>query len=263
MNTALFRQAAHKTTVPVAAATMAILCLMGATASPDPVWAQAVGSGVRSTGNQPAKPPTLAPSAPSTRGGLGAGERLMTREELRQCLARSDALVAERDDLERVGNALTQQRKELEAAAEKLKTEKVALMAESEQRQNAFKQRSDQLSARVMAFREQMTAASSGIGPRPTRAQTAKMEAEREALDAEIKALNSERDALVNDLEQKLKDYNDRVSDRDALAQAWTSAAKVKMERNQRFDGDGDTWRRECGNRPYREEDERAIRAGK
>ena len=80
---------------------------------------------------------------------------------------------------------------------------------------------------------------------------------------AEIKALNAERDALVNDLEQKLKDYNDRVSDRDALAQAWTSAAKVKMERNQRFDGDGDTWRRECGNRPYREEDERAIRAGK
>lgn len=187
----------------------------------------------------------------------------MTREELRACLSRSDELVNRRQDIERDDAAIDQQRKALAEEAEALKAEQSALRAESEQKQAEFKDRSDKLSARITEFRERNSEDKRGQGRVQSRSQLADIERERLKLDSEVKALNADRDVLVQDLTQRTAAFNAKITERDGRATAWNERSRAQRERVMAHETEADTWRRECGNRPYREDDEKAIRAGR
>lgn len=216
----------------------------------------------------PSKPSAAAAnaSAKSTLGGgdaVKSGERVMTREELRACLNRSDELVSRRQEIERDDASIEQQRRVLADEAEVLKIEQGVLRTDSEQQQAAFKDRADKLTARVKEFRDRTSEDKRGQGRVQSRSELAEIERERVKLDADIKALNADRDALIKDLEQRTADFNAKITDRDGRATAWNDRMRAQRARMNAHESDADTWRRECGNRPYREDDEKAIRAGK
>ena len=201
--------------------------------------------------------------AATPQGGLASGERLMTRDELRVCLKRSDDLVARRDELERIEPTFESERKILEVEGEGLSKEKETLRQYTEQRQNEFKARADALTTRVNTFRERTAADGSGRGRVQSRSELAEIERERVSLETDIKALNADRDVLIKDLEKRTQEYNLRVEGRDGRAAAWREKVRQHKEAVTRHESEGDLWRKECGNRPYREDDERAIRSGK
>ena len=215
----------------------------------------------------PAKPSAAAAAnAKSTLGGgeaVRSGERVMTREELRACLNRSDELVNRRQEIERDDALIEQQRKVLSDEAEALKAEQSALRAEGERQQAAFKERADRLTAQVNEFRDRTSEDKRGQGRVQSRSQLAEIERERVKLDTDIKALNADRDVLVKELEERSAAFTAKLASRDERASAYNERIRAQRARVTAHESDADTWRRECGNRPYREDDEKAIRAGK
>ena len=230
--------------------------------SSDKPAAKAPASGSKST----AKSTSAAPSGNTTAakdGRTSSGERLMTRDELRVCLSRSDALVAKRQSIEREDAALLEERKVLDAQAEDLRRGHDLIRSESEQKQVAFKQRTDQMMARITAFREKTAEDKTGRGRVQSRSELDALERERLQLDADIKTLNVDRDALVQELEQKTQSHNAKVAARDQGIAAFNERHRQYKAIVDKHDAEGEAWRRECGDRPYREDDEKAIRAGK
>lgn len=235
--------------------------------------AQAQSSGTASekpSVKQASSTSKAAPKSSATSAGERAkesktsgGERLMTRDELRVCLSRSDELVARRQQIEREDAALLAERKVLDALADELRRNHEVIRAESEQKQAAFKARADQLTARVTAFRDKTAEDKSGRGRVQSRSELEALERERVQLDTDIKALNADRDVLIKELEARTDGHNVKVTERDQKIAVFTERHRVYKSFVEKHEAEGETWRRECGDRPYREDDEKAIRAGK
>ena len=86
---------------------------------------------------------------------------------------------------------------------------------------------------------------------------------ENEALVKRQTELQAERTALTTRSEQVVKDFNARATALDQRVASWN-------ERNNKMNRDGEaltiereTWVAECGDRRYREDDEKAILSGK
>lgn len=227
---------------------------------------------------KPAAPATKAPAktgAPAAadrakEGRTASGEKLMTRDELRVCLGRSDELVARRQQLEKEDAALVDERKVLDGSADELRRAHEMIRTDSEQKQAAFKARADELTARVNAFRARTAGDPEASSRMQSRSQLEakererlQMEKERVQLDEDIKTLNADRDVLIRELEQRTQAHNLRVTERDQKIAAFTERHRLYKASVEKHEDEAGVWRRECGDRPYREDDERAIRAGK
>ena len=230
------------------------------------LWAQP-GAAQTAPPAKPATPPQIivpaaAPKAgPRTLGGKAPVGKLLTRDELRSCLKRLEGVNLATKDLEGRRVALDKEKDDLARSGEALKTEradvdtKLAAVRDWETRMRAH-------GVEIEAFNKRLTDAQSA--PVNQREALGKeLEAERERLNKSRVPLADEEARLVPAYQNAVKGYNDKAQARDALVADWNGRNKVLNESAAKADDERSAWLVECANRPYREDDEIAIKQGR
>lgn len=167
-------------------------------------------------------------------------DKLMTRDELRACLARRDdhteraKAVAEQDKQLNAERAdLLKQRDVIKAEQDGVTAAEAALKAESEELKKRFEELKDLLPK--MNKKEQADA-------------RADYEGKAAKVNAQIEPHNTRKRALVaaaQAFEQRADAFNKRKDELSATAD--------------KLGDEQDAWRTECGNKPYDEADEKAL----
>jgi len=190
---------------------------------------------------QPKAPAKAAAKAKPEAAPAKPKPKLMTRDELRECLTRREANAAESKAIEAVD-------KDMVADADAVKADKSAFEAEQKEfveAQNVLVADNAALAKRGEELRTTMA------DMKPAKQKEVKAEYDKAAaeltarIDAHngrLKALKAREEALM----QKIEHFNER--------QAEASARVDKLGEAE------DKWRAECGNRPYDERDEEAIK---
>lgn len=195
-------------------------------------------------------------------GGTAAkGSALMTRDELRACLKEQQAQSTQVAELEK-------RRAEVAAEADAVRKQKDAVLAE----RDAFAA----MATEVQAFKEKVRAHGERVAiynqrakafkenpPRDAERERGQLEAEGEAVtqaDAAIKAEAAQWTAKVEPARAALTEHTQSQQAAAAVAiehdRAFNEAAKAQEEQLA-------AWKQRCGNRPYREADEKAVRSEK
>ena len=220
-------------------------------------WAQ-------TTPPKPAKP-AAKPAAGSTGktlgGSVSGGGKMMTRDELRTCLKRLDDLNQNAKSLEAQRPGLDSERDELKTAGEALKAERAEL-----DRQflpvNEWQAKARAHAADVETFNQRN--ASVAQAPRNEQAQlTQELKAERDRLEKVREGLAAEEAKIVPAYKALAAAHNEKVRARDARVTDWNARNAGVVEAAAKQQEVRASWLSECGNRPYLEDDEKAIRAGK
>lgn len=201
-------------------------------------------------------------STTKTLGGKAApGSKLLTRDELRACMKRLDAVNAAGKDLAQRRTTLDGEKEELLKSGETLKSAKaevetkLAAVREWEGRMRAHAAEIEAFNVKAKAVEE---------APRNQRAELSKaLEADRENLNKVRAVLTEEEGRLVPAYESGVRAYNERALARDAMVSDWNARNKALNDSGTKTENDRTDWLNECGNRPYREDDEIAIKAGK
>ena len=208
----------------------------------------------------PAKP--AAKPAGKTLGGKAAGGgKLMTRDELRTCLKRLDDVNQSAKDIEALRPQLDREREELRVSGEALKTERaevdrlLASVREWETRMRAH-------AVEIEAFNKR----SAAVQEAPRNQQEKMLEdlkGEREQLQRAREALSADEAKLVPVYQSSAKTYNERATARDAKVGEWNTRNTGAVDASVKQQEGRALWLNECANRPYQEDDEKAIKAGK
>jgi septal ring factor EnvC (AmiA/AmiB activator) len=221
----------------------------------------------------PAKPKAQAPSivmpkspAPkavtkSLGGKAAPGGKMLTRDELRTCMKRQDDVNSLGKDLQQRRAALDAEREELLKSGEALKTmkadveTKLAAVREWEGRMRAHAADIESFNRKTKAVEE---------APRNQREELSKaLEADRDNLNKVRATLTEEEARLVPVYQGAVRAYNERALARDGVVNDWNTRNKVLNDSSTKLEDDRTDWLTECANRPYREDDEIAIKAGK
>lgn len=205
--------------------------------------------------------PALKPTTKTLGGKATAGGKMLTRDELRACMKRLDGVNAAGKDLAQRRSALDGEKDELIKSGEALKAmkgeveAKLAAVREWEERMRAH-------AAEIEAFNRKAKAVEEA--PRNRREELAKaLEGEREQLSKARAVLTEEEARLVPAYESGVRAYNERALARDAVVNDWNGRNKLLNDTGTKLEADRTDWLNECANRPYREDDEVAIKAGK
>lgn len=208
----------------------------------------------------PASPPTKA-APPKTLGGKAPVGKMLTREELRVCLKRLDGVNASTKDLEQRRTALDKEKEDLVKSGEALKADradvdtKLAAVRDWEGRMRAH-------GAEIETFNQRLKAADEA--PKSKREEMSKeFDAERERLAKARVPLGEEEARLVPVYQNAVKSYNDKAAARDTVVADWNGRNKALNEQSAKQEDERSAWLAECANRPYREDDEIAIKQGK
>jgi septal ring factor EnvC (AmiA/AmiB activator) len=206
--------------------------------------------------NAPAKA-----AAPKTLGGKAPTGKLLTREELRTCLKRLEVINADTKTLEQKRDGLDREKDDLVKSGDALKTEradvdaKLAAVREWEGRVRAH-------GAEIEAFNKRTKEAEEAS--RSQREALAKeLDAERERLNKARAPISEEESRVVPSYQNAVKTYNEHAQARDGVVSDWNGRNKALNEQGLKHEESRAGWLGECANRPYREDDEIAIKAGK
>lgn len=216
---------------------------------------------------KPAKPPAPAPKAAegktlSLGGGAGSDSRILTRDELRQCIKRQETLATRRAEVEGQRDPLAKEKEALVQEQEALKAdrEKMEALRQTIKDLNA---RFTAYADRVNAFNDRSKAVQDKTGRSADRERDA-LERERGELQKEQTALEAERTKLGDAAQQQqVEAFNARATALDQRVADWNQRNGALVEAAQAVNKERDSWVAECGDRRYREEDEIAIRKGK
>jgi chromosome segregation ATPase len=220
-------------------------------------WAQT------STGKpvKPAAKPATAPTGRTLSGSAAGGGKMMTRDELRSCLKRLDDLNQNAKALEAQRPGLDSERDELKAAGEALKTERAELDRQF-QPVNEWQGKARAHTADVEAFNKRNAAVAQA--PRNEQEQLVReLKLERDRLEKAREGLAAEEARIVPDYKALAAAHNEKVRARDARAIDWNARNAAVVDAAAKQQEARATWLGECGNRPYLEDDEKAIKAGK
>jgi chromosome segregation ATPase len=203
-----------------------------------------------------------AQSAGKSLGGSTPQGKLMTRDELRACMKERQSQQARAAELEK-------RRAELATEVEAVNRQKAEVQAE----RDAYNARL----AQGQAFNERITAHGERVAlynqrvkdfqdnpPKDREQVRGQLEAEGEAVardDAAIKAEAEQWTAAA--MEPARTALNEHVQAQQAAAAAATERKRALNSDIAAYDESLASWTQRCGNRPYREDDEKAIRAGK
>jgi chromosome segregation ATPase len=194
-------------------------------------------------------------------GNAASGGKRMTRDELRACLKRLDELNQGTKALEALRPQLDREREELTAAGEALKTERAELdrqLAQLREWENKVRVHA----ADIAAFNKRNDAAAAA--PRNQRDQLVQgLTLESDRLEKARAALAAEEARLVPAYKASAAAHNERVNARDAKAVDWNSRNAAAVDASTKHQAARALWVDECANRPYLEDDEIAIKAGK
>jgi hypothetical protein len=188
----------------------------------------------QTSGTKPATP--AAPAA--AKGGKG---KLMTRDELRACMASNQQNEAAAAELDKKKAVVLKERDELKAAK-----------AESDKFESDMQAQGTALKAEiesVKAFGAEIEAGASKMEKDQLKAKQEEYQARANALQPKIDAFNKAR----NDRVEVNKAFNTRVDAHQKIADDFNEAVEdLNDKRNE--------WKLKCGNRSYDEADEIAIK---
>jgi predicted nucleic acid-binding Zn-ribbon protein len=194
-------------------------------------------------------------------GAMGSG-KLLTREQLRICLAQQKDLAARKGPLEAGRARLERERKSLDEGAASLD----ALRAEIDRfrtEADDIRRRGTELAQKIADFNERARKIQepAAAGPMAER-QRQSLEREKAALDKASKDLESDRAGLAARAEPAAKAYNEQLEQRNRVAADW-NASRTQFSRGaQAYESELADWKTDCEGRPYREDDEKAILSG-
>lgn len=190
-----------------------------------------------------------------TLGGAAAkpDAKLLTRDELRNCLKTQATLKAERSEIEKERAALDQEKAALQNAADAAKGERNAVVASYNARVAERERRVTAFSARNNAYGEMVR---NGAEKAVVERERAALVAERAELAKADEALKAEAPVLQTTTAQMMAPHNEKL-------EAWTKRNALHADRAATWEATSTSWTRDCANRRYNEDDEIAIRKGK
>jgi hypothetical protein len=89
------------------------------------------------------------------------------------------------------------------------------------------------------------------------------LKVDRERLQKTREALSADEAKLVPPYQASAKAYNERAGVRDAKVTDWNARNTAAVDASAKQQEARALWLNECANRPYLEDDEKAIKAGK
>ena len=240
------------------------LFVMGLTTT----WAQTAPAAAASAPKSKAQAPSIvlpkqapAKGGPKTLGGKAANGKMLSRDELRACLKRLDAVNVAAKDLTPRRTALDAEKDEINKSGEPLKAmlvdvnAKLALVREWEARTAKHGTEVEAFNGRMKAAEEMTRSQRDATMP--------ELNAERDRLTKARAEIDADNARLVPAYQAAAKGYNEKVLVRDNAVGDWNERNKALNEQSLKQDEERQAWLTECANRPYREDDETAIKAGK
>ena len=218
-----------------------------------------------------AKPAATAATKPAkpddgktlTLSGKDNNGKLLTRDELRACLKQRETLSMRLNDLDGARTKLNLEREALSQEQATLKTERDSLAGmkaavdELNAKTKTFQQEVDAWNKRVADFTEAKPSGSAA------EKQRTEINEQGEVLRKRQAELSAERGTVLSRGEDQIKVFNARAAAVDAKVADWN-------ERNRKLNGEGDalqterqSWVIDCGDKRYREDDEKAVLSGK
>jgi chromosome segregation ATPase len=235
----------------------ALLCL------PLAVAAQSAPAKATATPPQLVMPPAArdGKAATKTLGGKAPVGKMLSREELRTCMKRLEAVNATGKDYDQRRATLDKEKEELASSGDALKADradvegKLVLVRAWEERMRAH-------GAEIETFNKRIKEAEAA--PANRREELGKeLEAERDRLSKARVPLTEEEARLVPAYRAAVASYNEKAKLRDAKVDDWNTRNKAMNELGLKHEEERSAWLSECANRPYREDDEIAIKNGK
>lgn len=204
----------------------------------------------------------------SKTGSLGTANAkapIMTRDELRACMQEQDAFKKRADDMKAQRATLDQERTERQAENESIKQERDALQAKIKAASDDFNVKAKAHQDAVAAFNEKMKDANDAVerGDPSAERKRDRIAREGKALNDESEALNAEVAKLKGSFQGDQDALNAKVTAFQTKVDDWNTRNKKLEADSIAYDDDLSHWKRTCGNRRYREDDETAIRKGK
>jgi chromosome segregation ATPase len=211
-----------------------------------------------------AMPAALAQADNKTLGGKTTSSgKIMTREELRACMKQQEELGVRKVTLEKRQAGQQDERAQIQKETEAIKADQDALSARKGQVDDLNK-RMNEHADRVKDLNERSAELekSGRSGPTAER-ERRKQDKERQDLDKAGVALNAEREKIAGGAAEVVAKLNARVEAQQQVASEWNGRSKKLDQELQAYENDRTDWVGGCGERRYREDDEKAIRAGK
>lgn len=208
------------------------------------------------------KPAAAAESAKGLGGGRATG-KLLTLAELRVCIQRQDDLAQRKATIDAQRTAMNQERDRITAETAALAQEGEKLKALSNSLTD-INHRFTALNARVAAFQErQQDFANAGrSGPLADRTRR-ELDAEQRAIAKEEATLKADAKQLDETVNRAKTEYTTRADTLERQVADWNARNKTQDGLASQHEDDRISWLETCGNRRYKEDDEKLIRAGK
>jgi septal ring factor EnvC (AmiA/AmiB activator) len=202
---------------------------------------------------------TAAPAlAQAVKGSKGA---IMSKEELRACLARKDAVDKQRGELTASNEQLTRERDTLQQTGAALRAEG----GQIEQRNAAIRalvERNREHQAKVQDWNAR-AAKLKDAPPADQERLLAELNAEKDGLQKSFDTLKAEQAQLSAGFNEQVAAYNARAQEHARNVEALNTRATQLSDQSQAEARERDAWRTSCADRRYREDDEIAIKRGK
>ena len=195
--------------------------------------------------------------------GNPKGGKLLTREELRACIAQQKDLATRKPALEAERDKLERERAQFDEAEKGLDAERAAI-DKLQATATDLNRRTQELSQQIADFNDRVRKFQSAnpSGPTAERQQQA-LDRDKAALDKSAKELDAERASLDAQASPASKAYAERVAQRNQSAADW-NARNAQFKRTAgAYESDVQAWRTDCDGRSYREDDEKAILSGR
>lgn len=186
---------------------------------------------------------------------------IMSKEELRACLARKDDVDKKRADVVAQNEQLTRERDTLQQTGAALRTEGTQI----EQRNGAIRalaERSREHQAKVQDWNGR-AAKLKDAPPSDQEKLLAGLNAEKDELQKSFETLKAEQAQLAGGFNEQVAAYNARAQEHARTVEALNGRATQLSEQSQAQAREADAWRTACADRRYREDDEIAIKRGK
>ncbi|MGM9489958.1 hypothetical protein [Ideonella sp. YS5] len=202
-----------------------------------------------------------AQSAGKSLGGKAPQGRLMTRDELRVCMKERQSQQARAAELEK-------RRVDIAAEVEAVNRQKAEVQAERDAfnakaaEGRAFNERVQLHGERVAEYNQRVKDFQ-GKPPKDAELIRGQLQAEGEAVAQADAAIKAEAEKWTTSMEPARTALNEHVQAQQAAAATAIEHRRVLNEDITAYDQSLATWTLSCGNRPYRDEDEKAVRAGK
>lgn len=239
------------------------LCLAGA-------WALAAAQ-VQAQTAAPVKPAAAAaatPSAPATdkTNSLGSGKStsaLLSREELRTCLSKEASIRTRLESLEGSRATLDIEKNSIATDQQTLRADRAPL-DEAKKQADAFGERARAFAAKVESWNQRVTRFNDAKREGPqAETERVQLNQEREEIGKERAALEADKSKISANSAQAVNAYNVKAQAVDARVADWNVRNGAWNQSSVGLETERQDWIGNCADRRYREDDEKAIQAGK